>query len=146
MAIPSLDADFTLMWTVMPAEAGATTRKLHWGISGTTDGQGYVAVGFPARPGVMVGSNAFILQDCDDCAGPEGTGAAAAARWCRLAGPAAPSPPTSQYNAVLLWCPIHTQVPRSRATTWVARRLPACSRLRTSSTPTSPPTAPLTVL
>ncbi len=68
---------FNVMWQVLPpGNASAGGRRLHqqsgavqvqFGMNGTSDGRGYIAMGFPSRPGQMTDSNAFILQDCDSC-------------------------------------------------------------------------------
>lgn len=42
-----------VMWSLLPGEDGAPDQML-WGLAGVTDGQGYVAVGFPSEPGMSL--------------------------------------------------------------------------------------------
>ena len=64
LPLSNLGSNANLMWTLSGNGAQVT-----WGLNTTTDG--YTGFGFGTA---MVGSNAFILQPCDDC--PTGVGGA----------------------------------------------------------------------
>ncbi len=59
--VPGLEVPLYIMWSLQPGEAGSTWLEV--GLAGVSDGQGWVALGFPTTPGEMVGASAFILQD-----------------------------------------------------------------------------------
>ncbi|GAB4817649.1 hypothetical protein N2152v2_004695 [Parachlorella kessleri] len=96
----ALGQPFNIMWQVLPgsgtggsrrlSQAAAGTTQVRFGLNGTTDGQGYMAVGFPTTAGQMTNSNAFILQDCSSCT----TGASILGYWLAGTDQADVNPPS----------------------------------------------------
>ena len=67
-------APLTLAWSL--GEGGSVT----FGFNGTSDGESYLAVGFPSRPGRMSGASAFILMDSPSATSGEPAACCAALR------------------------------------------------------------------
>jgi hypothetical protein len=69
-SVPRLGTNFDLMWSLEPPAGGAAAganASLRLGLR--AEAGGWVAVGFPAVPGRMLGATAFILKTCPapDC-------------------------------------------------------------------------------
>ncbi|KFM27971.1 Ferric-chelate reductase 1 [Auxenochlorella protothecoides] len=65
-SLPSFGSGLNLFWTAREA-SGSNAATVTWGMN-TSASDGWVAVGFPASPGEMVGANAAILSSCPTCA------------------------------------------------------------------------------
>ncbi|KAI3429584.1 hypothetical protein D9Q98_005670 [Chlorella vulgaris] len=71
--IRGIGQDFNLMWRHEPVASNPAKLLVTMGLNASVGSSGYVSVGFPQRPGRMVGATAMILQTCPngsaDCVG-----------------------------------------------------------------------------
>ena len=63
--VPGVGSNFQVAMTLAPDPSDSTSSLLTMALSAAS--AGYVAVGFPRRPGVMVGASSMILQACSTC-------------------------------------------------------------------------------
>ena len=59
--------NFNLAWSLKSDTADTSSSILTMALSASIPANGYVAVGFPDKPGFMIGSTAMVLQACASC-------------------------------------------------------------------------------
>ncbi|KAI3429585.1 hypothetical protein D9Q98_005671 [Chlorella vulgaris] len=64
--IRGIGQDYNLMWKSEPVASNPAKLLVTIGMNASVGSNGYVSVGFPQRPGRMIGATAMILQTCPD--------------------------------------------------------------------------------